>query len=832
MALYNSTQNVGLMRHAEKQRQSYAWLIPTKTHKEWAVKEITAWSEDRRDGYVASRASTFLFDIEKRESAVWLALTVGSSPNYQNYNVTTLRDHWPNFVDLVDSALPGYICWKYFQCWFTSSWNDSHIFDIIYKARMRGKMTDYHPAFKDPCGSWCLSIAAFFDSYALELAACQHCMSTTKYGVCVGAVQVTAARHAYDFLTVVVPAIAPNNCGDRNLGDILSLNHDQVLRAWCATISLTALLGIAKNTVEDVSTDFSTNILKPLEKRVRELLIDYIGKQANVSCCYMYVPPEYNSRVSVSRTANALVLAGITDRIRATTRLMNPSSIDNEVLSTDQPTNSIVFPNTMVTNCTLGTILDVLQLTGHCENSELSAFFFFDTAAGLSIHWTSRTLLDHTPPSSWYGITAAAVVKILIRCHGQTESSEMCFKHLKSMEPHAVIWYNSLGDGQHALKEQQRLNGKSSVWTSRRNITFVGTNMTCRALYMHREFPFLVGSDNRYNARIEHTGNIISDIKNSCIPTALCPIISDQKSTNVVSLHVIAGITPLNHVEPNTTIEMVLPRGCNYSRSLLVNTMIHDLARNCCGVSHDSLRSALQSVFYEGDRDRLVKIHLFTAGLHDWLRGLTRRFATPHSKYVPLQHESTMSLPTPGGNMPVPYPNRDNSTDCTKRIATIDDVMRAIYDDIYPDYITLGYKHLFPIAIRATALHIFEVTVFNSIRKAVSDVWTKDTHICTKVLRVATDSLSMRADGEMNFNKYTNTNEKLQRRMQVNTMHAFSLCCIDETLETELTPVERTEALILKDHLTTTVAARISSIQNLCPMDACFLPIVVGRVVL
>ena len=340
-----------------------------------SAKQILQQFITHEDVYVRERTHQLLSNTEDYGMVVQLGLTMRASPD--NVSAEKLTDIWPVFDLIYRSGLPQSPLWNFFRRLNEKVIRNLPLANHVAKLRGRSELQ----------GSITTLLALFIDRPAVYRALEEHTKNSYIY------IPFDPLRHAYDFLTVVLPVALIDD-------DIIAhRNYDEILRGLRAI----GLLFDSDN-VDAFCAEFS-NLMSTIE-------VDVLTH------------PGYEGKTVTNRDINNVLFA----------------ASKGYVVKRDK-TNKLV---TMRHPQTVSALIDVCRLMGLTGRDR--AFFWFDILCGFSVHPSLR-ISTNKFDCWWYGVSWAVIAEL------NNAASERKLEIPKEIANEVIIWFNAKQDARHLMGE-------------------------------------------------------------------------------------------------------------------------------------------------------------------------------------------------------------------------------------------------------------------------------------------------------------------------------------------------------------------------------------------
>ena len=330
------------------------------------TKQILQELLTNEDVYVRERTRQLLSNTEDYNTLVQLGLTLRASPD--NTSVETLNEIWPIFSRI---GLPQTPLWNLFQVIYKNVIRNLALVNHVVKIRMRSELQ----------GSITTLLALFIDKPAVYRALEEHTKSSYLY------IPFDPLRHAYDFLTVILPTVLIDDITtSRN-------NYDEILRG----IRAIGLLFDLDN-FDAFCVEFA-NLTNSIE-------IDVL------------VHPGYDGKTVTNRDINNVVFAASKGYVKH-----------------DRNKKGVIMRHPQAVSA----LIDVCRLMGLTGRDR--AFLWFDILCGFSIHPSDRNKHE----CRWYGVSWAVIAEL------NNAASERKMAIPAEIPNESIIWFDAKEDARHLM---------------------------------------------------------------------------------------------------------------------------------------------------------------------------------------------------------------------------------------------------------------------------------------------------------------------------------------------------------------------------------------------
>jgi len=322
------------------------------------------------DVYVRERAYQLLSNTGDYNTVVQLALTLRAS--LDNASVEKLTEIWPVFGRIYRSGLPQSPLWNFFRRIYEMVIRNLPMANHVAKLRGRSELQ----------GSITTLLALFIDKPAVYRALEEHAKSSYLY------IPFDPLRHAYDFLTVILPTA--------DITTSRNNNYDEILRGLRA---IGLLFG--RDNFDAFCAEFA-NLTSSIEVNV-------------------LIHPGYEGKTVTDRDINNVVFAASKGYVK------HDRNKKRVAMSHPQAASALI---------------DVCRLMGLTGRDR--AFLWFDLLCGFSIHPTLRTPTNKSE-RRWYGVSWAVIAEL------NDAASERKMEIPKEMPDEALIWFHAKEDARHLM---------------------------------------------------------------------------------------------------------------------------------------------------------------------------------------------------------------------------------------------------------------------------------------------------------------------------------------------------------------------------------------------
>jgi len=356
-------------------------------YKDMALRDTSNWETSDRskrilqqfltsdDVYVRERTRRLLGNTADYGMVLTLALTLRASPSTHNVAVDKLLEEWPAFDRIYRSGLPKQTLWNFFATMHEQAVQNRHIVKTLVKCRGREQYDS----------SISTLLALYINNGTAYRALEEHAQNSYLY------IPFDPLRHAYDFLTVILPTTV--------IVDVaLSRDYDEILRGLRA-------VGLLFN------------------RDNMDVFCSEFGDLLNEIKLHVSTHPGY-AGISVTKHV-------VHNLLKTASKGQVGLTIDRRQL--DQTTSHIDAVTALI---------DVCRLLGFTGND--CAFFWFDLLCGLCVHPFTRMRAVNSQ-YRWYGVPWAVVKKL------NDAASVRKMSLPTDVSDDVLIWFDAKDDARHLL---------------------------------------------------------------------------------------------------------------------------------------------------------------------------------------------------------------------------------------------------------------------------------------------------------------------------------------------------------------------------------------------